>query len=241
MNTYVVGDIHGNLKALYQVFERSPFNPDKDKIIFLGDYVDGHSQSAEVIDLLVYLKSIMGDRCICILGNHDEWCKEWLIYGSKNPNWLPQGGQATYNSYIRTLLFTEESHRKFFRTLQYYYIDDNNRVFVHGGFRSVKGIGNDAYSTYIWDRTMWDGTLAYSKSGHPLGYELFGINKHKEIFIGHTTTMSHRDENYKRIDYPMNAFNIWNVDTGAGMYGRLTIMDINTKEYWQSDLCKDLY
>jgi len=35
---------------------------------------------------------------------------------------------------------------------------------------------------------------------------------------------------------------VWDLDTGAGWSGKLTIMmDIDTKEYWQSELSKDLY
>ena len=49
------------------------------------------------------------------------------------------------------------------------------------------------------------------------------------VFIGHTaTTAWHTDQ-------PMHAANIWNLDTGAGFRGRLTIMDVATKRFWQSD------
>ena len=40
---------------------------------------------------------------------------------------------------------------------------------------------------------------------------------------------------------PVNKACIWNVDTGAAFKGPLTIMDIDTKEYWQSDLLPELY
>jgi serine/threonine protein phosphatase 1 len=39
----------------------------------------------------------------------------------------------------------------------------------------------------------------------------------------------------------MNKCNVWNVDTGAAFTGRITVMDIDTKRYWQSDVVKDLY
>lgn len=35
--------------------------------------------------------------------------------------------------------------------------------------------------------------------------------------------------------------NIWALDTGAGWSGKLTIMDVQTHEYWQSDLTPELY
>ena len=52
--TLVVGDIHGGLKALEQALERANVT-DKDKLIFLGDYVDGWSESSQVINTLIGL------------------------------------------------------------------------------------------------------------------------------------------------------------------------------------------
>jgi serine/threonine protein phosphatase 1 len=46
--TLVIGDIHGGLKALVQLLERAKITPE-DEIIFLGDYVDGWSDSANVV------------------------------------------------------------------------------------------------------------------------------------------------------------------------------------------------
>ncbi|PHK27906.1 metallophosphatase, partial [Nostoc linckia z16] len=58
---------------------------------------------------------------------------------------------------------------------------------------------------------------------------------YKEIFIGHTPVT--------RIGQtvPVNMANVWNVDTGAAFKGPLTIMDADTKEYWQSDPVYNLY
>ena len=39
----------------------------------------------------------------------------------------------------------------------------------------------------------------------------------------------------------MHRCNVWNLDTGGGYEGRLTIMDIDTKEFWQSDFVNTLY
>jgi serine/threonine protein phosphatase 1 len=35
--------------------------------------------------------------------------------------------------------------------------------------------------------------------------------------------------------------NLIDLDTGAGWNGKLIIMDINSKQYWQSDSVLDLY
>ena len=50
--TLVIGDIHGGLRALHQIFERANVSKE-DTLIFLGDYVDGWSESPDVLDFLI--------------------------------------------------------------------------------------------------------------------------------------------------------------------------------------------
>ncbi|MFN7675810.1 metallophosphoesterase, partial [Flavobacterium sp.] len=45
----VIGDIHGGLRALHQIMDRAKVTTD-DTLIFLGDYVDGWSESPKVLD-----------------------------------------------------------------------------------------------------------------------------------------------------------------------------------------------
>jgi len=231
--TFVIGDIHGALKALDQLLEKISLRQD-DRLIFLGDYVDGWSQSAQVIQRLIEL-----DRqyaCIFIRGNHDVWCEEWLEGGVPDPNWLVHGGIATVTSY--GLIGQEERtvHLEFFNRLQNYYID-GQRLFIHAGFSSMHGPQNEHYSsTYSWDRTLWEVALATdtrikkTSYRYPRRLKLFD-----EIFIGHTPTV-----NYD-IMKPMHACNVWNVDTGAAFDGKLSAMEIHTKEFWQSDVIMKLY
>ena len=55
MKKFVIGDIHGGLKALLQVLKK--INCDEnDTLIFLGDYVDGWSESPAVLDFLIELQ-----------------------------------------------------------------------------------------------------------------------------------------------------------------------------------------
>ena len=52
--TFVIGDIHGGLRALVQVLNQLKVT-EKDTLIFMGAYVDGWSESAQVIDFLIEL------------------------------------------------------------------------------------------------------------------------------------------------------------------------------------------
>lgn len=238
MRTLIIGDIHGAYKALMQVLGECDPQHD-DTLIFLGDYVDGWSQSYQVIDYLLELNRHY--KCIFIKGNHDAWCEEWLTTGKGNPIWLANGGISTVESYSNANKATKREHLKFFNHLHDYYIDDENNLFVHAGFSSMHGPKREPFSSnFYWDRTLWEVALALnpkipkSSKHYPKRLKLFN-----EIFIGHTSTTNYGT--VYDIDEPMNLANLWNVDTGAGTIGRISVLDLKTKNFWQSDIVQTLY
>ena len=72
MKTIVVTDIHGCLEELESVWAQAGFDPETDKLICLGDLMDRGPYSFGVFDRFRSLKRKMGERCIMILGNHDD-------------------------------------------------------------------------------------------------------------------------------------------------------------------------
>jgi predicted MPP superfamily phosphohydrolase len=232
--TFVIGDIHGALKALKQVI--AAINPEKDdRLIFLGDYVDGWSQSAQVINYLIGLEKKYA--CLFLKGNHDAWCESWLEGAEPDELWLHQGGMATVASYRNYSPKQKEKHLAFFERMLNYYVDQEGRLFVHAGFASTRGPANEHHAdNFTWDRTLWEMALALDdrleKDSvlYPKRLLLFD-----EIYIGHTPTT-----NYD-VEVPMQAANVWNIDTGAAFYGRISAMDIQTKKFWQSDIVQRLY
>jgi serine/threonine protein phosphatase 1 len=258
MRTLVIGDIHGGLKALEQALQRAKFHTEQDTLIFLGDYVDGWSESAEVVQYLIDLQNYTDKKHIFLRGNHDKWCEDWLLMGQSPNIWVSQGGKSTLASYIRSGHITSQEHKDFFKNLENYHIDEQNRGFVHGGFISKKGLGHETYqSDYYWDRDMWSlAVLQHNnfQDASPIALAKFRrFEKHKEVYIGHTSTGNwsvkpHYPEYGKEgqapngsITVPMNRCNVWNMDTGGGFEGKVTVMDIDTKEFWQSDFVKTLY
>ncbi len=237
MRTLVIGDIHGGYRALLQVLERAKVT-DNDTLIFLGDYVDGWSQSAELIEELINLS--VSNECVFIRGNHDLWCGLWLDKGVTNPVWLAHGGKETIHSYVQSGYLSNNKHKRFFQNLKNYHIDTDNRLYVHAGFTSMYGVGKEEYeSNYYWDRTLWEAALLADKIEEKTLEDMLTspkrFNHYKEIYIGHTPTTI-----YKK-GIPMKAHNVWNIDTGAAFTGKLSIMDIDTKEFWQSDSLPSLY
>ncbi len=232
--TLVIGDIHGGLKALQQVLQKAAVTKN-DTIIFLGDYVDGWSQSAQVMDYIIQLDK--QQPCIFIKGNHDAWTEDWLRTGNADKTWLFHGGQQTVNSYALYDAATKQQQLNFFETMKMYFIDAQNRLFIHAGFTSMHGPVNEFHnSNYTWDRTLWEMALTMDKHIKkdsvlfPKRLKLF-----TEIYIGHTPTL------YYNMDVPMQGANVWNIDTGAAFTGKLTIMEVDTKAFWQSDEVYTMY
>lgn len=258
MKTFVLGDIHGALNALKQCFERCSFDLTNDTLIQLGDITDGYPDVAECVELLLKVQNL-----VSIKGNHDDWFDEF-INTDFHPQFWNYGGLGTLTSYLRgsgkpgmfrrsgsgykTALISSDIpvlHRHFFRKQQIHYIDEKKRCFLHGGFLLGIPFDQQPPQEFYWNRTLWENvyqqkllTIHDGKQDldfpvkHNLGTPVADFS---EVYLGHTPTTNWGS------DQPLNAFNIWNLDTGAGHSGRLTIMDVDTKEYWQSDPLPKLY
>ncbi len=235
--TLVIGDIHGGLRALHQIMERANVTQN-DTLIFLGDYVDGWSQSPDVIDYLLELKE--RQNCIFIRGNHDELLLDWLQNKNENIDegmWFKHGGEATVIAYSKVSQSTINKHISFLKSLENYYLDEQNRLFIHAGFTNMNGIDYEYFpKLFYWDRTLWETALALNETikkdnvCYPRRFLLY-----KEIYIGHTPVTKIGET------IPIQKACVWNVDTGAAFKGPLTIMDVDTKEFWQSEPLPNLY
>ncbi len=234
MRTLVIGDIHGALRALIQVLERAEIT-DQDLLIFLGDYVDGWSDAVETVNYLIELKTT--HNCLFLRGNHDELCHDWLLTARDNPIWKQHGGEATIASYSEVSEGIKQLHLQFFRNLENYYLDDENRLYLHAGFTSLKGVKFEYFSkTFYWDRTLWELAMSLDPklSEKDIKYPPRLLH-YKEIYIGHTPVTRIGEST------PQRAANVWNVDTGAAFKGPLSLIDVDSKEVWQSDAVYTLY
>lgn len=234
MRTLVIGDIHGGLKALRQLFARAAVTTD-DQLIFLGDYVDGWSESPQVLDFLIAIKTM--HNCIFIRGNHDDLLHDWLTTDRENLMWYNHGGEATVKAYENVSEATKKQHIAFLESLQNYHLDSDDRLFIHAGFTSMNGVKYEHFPRlFFWERTLWETAVALDKSmpvTHPAYPKRFKL--YKEIYIGHTPVT--------RINktVPVQMANVWNVDTGAAFKGPLTMLSVETKAFWQSDPLPELY
>lgn len=225
--TYVLGDLHGRYDKLINVLKLANFDYETDTLISLGDIVDRGPDSYLCIEELLKIKNL-----IAIQGNHDECWFRSLKSGQISDGLLwKQGAINTYQSYLDAGI-NPEIHFDFFNNQIKYHIDSEKRYFVHGGFNRHYPIDQQMDPTvFTWDRDLWGQVLSYknmNEEAKKYPFKIYG--KPKEIFIGHTPTL------YWNNPQPMQAENIWNIDTGCGKSKEalLTIMEVETKQFYQA-------
>jgi serine/threonine protein phosphatase 1 len=234
MRRFAVGDIHGAYKALKEVLIASNFNYDTDKLISVGDTADGWPDVSECFDELLKIKNL-----VYVMGNHDDWLRNWFNFNSTLPIWTSQGGNATLKNY-RDRIKEEgaefiEPHKKLLDEAPYYYITEDNKCFIHGGYNWHYDIADQSGYDLSWNRHLF-ATACMWQEWNEKDKPLIIAKHFDEVFIGHTSTCrSHPDM------LPVHVSNVWNIDQGAGWEGKLTLIDIDTHEYWQSTLVKKLY
>lgn len=224
-------------------------------MISLGDVVDRHCDSFEVVEELLKIKNL-----IAIKGNHDDWFDQWIKTGINPANW-GQGQLATGLSYLsktgKNMLGgfyipdldhgglvpklkvsdIPEKHIDFFENQLHYYLDAKNRLFVHGGFNRHYSLEEQGDILW-WDRDLWSQALSWESMSSGMldrkpKFKMQG--DFEEVFIGHTSTQFWDTDSF------MKAANIYNIDCGGGWFGKICILDVDTKEAWYSDPAKELY
>ncbi|MEL7145210.1 MAG: metallophosphoesterase [Bacteroidota bacterium] len=232
MRTLVIGDIHGSIQSLTELLDKAAFDTTKDRLICLGDYIDGWEGAAQVVDLLLGIEQKSLYAPIFILGNHDSWLIDVLnkdfdhfrdqkYIRSNYPSWIRQGGEATYLSYLQ--LSDEEimHHRDaFYNKLRAYFLEDNY-LFVHAGFDSLIGFEETVRHAPLllqWDRSLYEKAFYYwqMETFHEAEPSDIRFGDFERIYIGHTPTFRNG------LTEPAQMLNVLNLDQGCKATGRLT-------------------
>jgi len=228
MRTFVMGDLHGAFLAMKQVLEKVNFNYSEDRLIQIGDVTDGWPDAVECVEELMKIKNL-----IAIRGNHDVWIMDWLEKGYPDDWWTEFGGNTTMDSYYRHQKKHDDRHLKFFKNQLNYFVDEKKRLFVHAGYNPEQLIVLQTPSSLYADRKYWR-TMQRVEEGKEKRPR--DVNGFSEVYIGHTQTIKDYDH-----ELPVNIRHLWNVDQGCKSLGKLTLLNVETKEYVQSDPVFILY
>ena len=154
-----------------------------------------------------------------------------------------------------------QSHKDFFKKGLYYF-ELENMLFVHGGYDVNKPIAEQEPKNLMWDRHLITNAHTieipkYDKVfiGHTttqmierefINYQCRECAHEWEQTVGHRNDMTKLNPCPKcqskdvqqslGCTKPIKTGKLFCLDTGAGWDGKLTIMDIDSEKYWQSQL-----
>lgn len=202
-----IGDIHGRLSKLTGLLAK--INPQfKDRLVFLGDFVDRGPDSFDVVELLIRLRRNYPNT-VTLRGNHEDLIISFFM-GNMSQNarelWRKMdGGDQTLVSYRRHGSHLKD-HREFYESLPFYW-QTEQYFFCHAGVRPGIGLDKQKASDLLGIREPFLSAK-----------ENFG----KIIVHGHDV-----------VEKPTILPNRINIDTGAGGYGPLTGIELPSLRIWQ--------
>jgi serine/threonine protein phosphatase 1 len=244
--TFAIGDIHGDVEALYRLLACFPELDETDTLVFVGDYVDRGPRSSEVIAYLRKLPASVKARVITLRGNHED---AWLRVIDKGwPEFiLPVGNGclATLRSFtggaapvpgeglepdeVQALLrgtFFPADVVAWMRALPHYY-EDERAIYVHAGLPRVGATFPHPRDAKNPTALLWCRDEAF-----------FRLYNGKLVVFGHTSTELLPPELSSYT--PEDPTDIWagpctiGLDTGAGKGGWLTALELPSLRVYES-------
>lgn len=219
MKVDVIGDVHGCLEELLELFEKMgyktdgdvPLHPEGRTPVFVGDLTDRGPYSLEVIRL-VYRLVIEKDLARYVPGNH---CDKLYRYFLGNPVTHKHGLETTVSEYEALPKEEQADIKSMFMKLYkesplYLEIPEVNAVIAHAGIkeRYIGQSGKKVKSFVLYG----DTTGEFHENGMPVRRDWAAhYEGDKWIIYGHTPVREPRFKN-KTV----------NIDTGCVFGGALT-------------------
>lgn len=231
----VFGDIHGKWDRFMMAYPKAAFNPDKDLLIFLGDYLDRGEQPVPVME---WVMEHFGQRHMIFLrGNHEQMFYKAMkdkeesgrllsfLFGSPKAFWLNNGGSITYSEIQKSgrkeaLL---NSWLKLVEQLPLYTeVEVNGRLywFMHADCEPDIPLAEQKTKTLLWNRSL---------AMHPQLHQ-----GEQTIVLGHTPVQA---LGYKAQPQWLQDGKLVLMDTGGFMEnGCVSCADLLSREIYQSSI-----
>lgn len=231
----VFGDIHGMWEKFLSAYEKVDFNPARDMMIFLGDYLDRGKNPMPVMEWV--LSHAHEENIVFLKGNHEEmfylamkhyreglgsWDEVALNY--ELLNWLPNGGKITLKELIASGKGEEllPAWLKFIETLPLYtevQIEGKTYWFMHADCNPELPLAEQSAEKLLWHRDL--ATHPWDQTGE------------QTIVLGHTPVQSIK---YEAVPQVLAEGRLVLMDTGGFLPGgRVSCMDLLSGTVYQSD------
>jgi len=226
----VISDIHGELAKLEELLRLAAYNPEEDRLILLGDYVDRGPDAKGVLEKVIRLKE---QGAIVLKGNHEDMMVK-AMNGDQHiwNRWTKvNGGEQTLNSYGITLPLEPaevggeeamlglgacadlDQHVEFIAGLAVYY-ETEEYIFVHGGVHPSTPLAETDPYLLLWIRDEFHN----------------GYAGEKPVIFGHTSTDTFHGTG--KYDVYFGSNHIIGIDGGAVYGGRLNCLELPSRKVY---------
>ncbi|MBI5556908.1 MAG: metallophosphoesterase [Deltaproteobacteria bacterium] len=212
---FAIGDIHGCFSKLRDLLARLPYTAGRDRLVFLGDYLNRGPDSAKVLELLCARKKT-DPGLTTLMGNHEYLLLEYHRTGDEAllPYLRAMGIEATLASYepgnafnLRDLNFLPAEHLHFLQNLLPYWETDRY-IFVHAGLEPDLPLAANDPSTLCETRNT------FIDSNHDFG---------RKVIFGHTP-----------FELPLVTPTKICIDTGAVYGNLLTAIELPGENFYHA-------
>jgi serine/threonine protein phosphatase 1 len=166
MKTFALSDIHGCYDELMALFARLPIEPERDRVVFLGDYVDRGPNTRKVVEQVMAWEASY-PHWVFLCGNHEDELLKALHYDGRVHDWpelwYRQGGRETLLSYLPDARRNDQplrlsggeliptEHLAWLASRPRYFEDDAY-IYVHAGLKPGKTPQETDPDDLIWIR-----------------------------------------------------------------------------------------
>ncbi|MEO7411800.1 MAG: metallophosphoesterase [Opitutaceae bacterium] len=248
--TFAIGDIHGEPAHFARVWAQLPALDAADTVVFLGDYVNRGPASKAVLEALMTLPQSTPAKVVCLRGNHED---AWLRVRSEG--WdefvldLDHGCFPTLRSFTGGAVpktrekptdremglmasgdFFPAAVIEWMRQLPFWY-EDERGIYVHAGLPGVDG--NFLHPAQVQPPALvaWRRTDDFVRN-----------YRGPKVVFGHTpVTLLPGDLSSYTPDDPDDAWvneNVVGLDTGCGLGGFLTALELPAMRMYESRVSK---
>lgn len=153
---YAVGDVHGCVKTLKKMVEEIIRLHCEDVLYLVGDYIDKGPDSRAVIDYLCALQE-KGFSVYPLRGNREQEFLDIVRGKGDFWDWYSKGGDVTMKSFGLEGKSPEELKKIPYKYLKFiisapHYVELEDYILVHAGFRWDKGSVNMSRETVLYSR-----------------------------------------------------------------------------------------
>ena len=207
-----LGDVHGCKTALDAVLRAGELQAG-DTLVSLGDYVDRGPDSRGVLEAMIEYFEL--GLLIPLRGNHELMMLRARDSLGEERFWKQYGGAAALASYAPSerrgrLTDVPDRHWQFLATDCRDWYETDEYIFAHAGVEPRYALEDQIEGDLFW-RGLKD------RGVHRSG---------KTVICGHSVQASGR---------PADLGHTICIDTGSYCGGWLTLLDVNTRNYWQAN------